>query len=97
MSEINLDTNKSLKEIFQTVPIIYSRLYTGIVVNADGTPAENNTIIEIETGNLSWSKDGETAYYVWAWPGPDYNIYNRGNYKTDWAFTKREMERIVNQ
>lgn len=93
MSEINLDTNKSLKEIFQTVPIIYSRLYT----NADGTPTENNTIIEIETGNLSWSKDGETAYYVWGWPGPDYNIYSRRNYKTDWASAKREMERIVNQ
>ena len=93
MSEINLDTNKSLKEIFQTIPIIYSRLYT----NADGTSAENNTIIEIETGNLSWSKDEETAYYIWGWPGPDYNIYSRGYYKTDWAFTKQEMEKIVNQ
>ena len=93
MSEINLDTNKSLKEIFQTIPVIYSRLYT----NADGTSAENNTIIEIETGNLSWSKDGEAAYYIWGWPGPDYNIYSRGNYKTDWAFTKQEMEDIVNQ
>lgn len=69
MSEINLDTNKSLKEIFQTIPVIYSRLYT----NADGTSAENNTIIEIETDNLSWSKDEETAYYIWGWPGPDYN------------------------
>lgn len=97
MSEINLDTNKSLKEIFQTIPIIYSRLYTGTVVNADGTPAENNTIIEIETDNLSWSKDEETAYYIWGWPGPDYNIYSRGNYKTDWTFTKQEMENIVNQ
>ena len=60
MGEINLDTNKSLKEIFQTIPVIYSRLYT----NADGTSVENNTIIEIETDNLSWSKDGETAYYM---------------------------------
>ena len=49
MSEINLDTNKSLKEIFQTIPIIYSRLYT----NADGAPAENNTIIEIDFESLS--------------------------------------------
>ena len=65
MSEINLDTNKSLKEIFQTIPIIYSRLYTGTVVNADGASVENNTIIEIETDNLSWSKDEETAYYIW--------------------------------
>ena len=61
MSEINLDTNKSLKEIFQTIPVIYSRLYT----NADGTSVENKTIIEIETDNLSWSKDEETAYYIW--------------------------------
>ena len=97
MSEINLDTNKSLKEIFQTIPVIYSRLYTGTVVNADGTPTENNTIIEIETGNLSLSKDGEAAYYIWGWPGPDYNIYSRGNYKIDWTFTKQEMENIVNQ
>ena len=88
MNEINLDTNKSLKEIFQTISVIYSRLYT----NADETFVENNTIIEIETGNLSWSKDGKTAYYIWGWPGPDYNIYSRENYKTDWAFTKQEME-----
>lgn len=93
MREINLDTNKSLKEICQTVPVIYSRLYT----NADGISEENNTIIEIETGNLSWSKDEETAYYIWGWPGPDYNIYSRENYGKDWAFTKREMEKIVNQ
>lgn len=87
MNEINLDANKSLKEIFQTIPVIYSRLYT----NADGI-CGNNTIIEIETGNLQWSKDEEAAYYIWGWPGPDYNIYSRGNYKTDWAFTKQEME-----
>ena len=93
MSEINLDTNKSLKEIFQTIPVIYSRLYT----NADGTSVENNTIIEIETKKFQYRKDGEVAYYQWGWPGPDYNIYNRGNYKTDWAFTKQEMENIVNQ
>lgn len=97
MREINLDTNKSLKEIFQTVPVIYSRLYTGTIVNADETSVENKTIIEIETDNLSWSKDEETAYYIWGWPGPDYNIYSRENYGKDWAFAKREMERIVNQ
>ena len=54
MREINLDTNKSLKEIFQTVPVIYSRLYT----NADGTSVENNTIIEIETKKFQYRKDG---------------------------------------
>lgn len=95
MNEINLDTNKSLKEIFQTIPAIYSRLYTGTCVNADGTPAENNTIIEIETKKFQYRKDGEAAYYQWGWPGPDYNIYSRENYGKDWAFTKQEMERIV--
>ena len=93
MSEINLDTNKSLKEIFQTIPVIYSRLYT----NADRTSVENNTIIEIETKKFQYRKDGEVAYYKWGWPGPDYNIYSRENYRADWAFTKQEMERIVNQ
>lgn len=93
MNEINLDTNKSLKEIFQTVPVIYSRLYTGTVVNADGTPVENNTIIEIETKKFQYRKDGEVAYYQWGGvAGLDYNIYSRENYKTDWAFTKQEME-----
>lgn len=93
MNEINLDANKSLKEIFQTVPVIYSRLYTGTIVNADGTSAENNTIVEIETKKFRYHKDDEeTAYYIWGWPGPDYNIYSRENYREDWAFTKREME-----
>lgn len=97
MSKIDINTNRSLKEIFQTVPVIYSRLYTGTIVNADGAPAENNTIIEIKTEKFRYSKDGEEAYYIWGWPGPDYNIYSRENYRKDWAFTKREMERIVNQ
>lgn len=98
MNEINLDANKSLKEIFQTVPVIYSRLYTGTIVNADGTSAENNTIVEIETKKFRYHKDDEeTAYYIWGWPGPDYNIYSRENYGKDWAFTKQEMERIVKQ
>lgn len=95
---ISINTNKSLKEIFQTVPVIYSRLYTGTIVNADETPAENNTIIEIETKKFRYQKnDEETAYYVWGWPGPDYNIYSKENYGKDWAFTRREMERIVKQ
>lgn len=97
MSEIDINTNKPLKEIFQTVLVIYSRLYTGKIVNADGTPAENNTIIEVKTKKFSWAEGGELAYYVWGWPGPDYNIYSRENYGKDWAFTKQEMERIVNQ
>lgn len=69
MNEINPDANKSLKEIFQTVPVIYSRLYTGTVVNADGTSAENNTIIEIETKKFQYRKDGEVAYYQWGLAG----------------------------
>lgn len=98
MNEVGINTNRSLKEIFQTVPVIYSRLYTGAIVNADETPAENNTIVEIETKKFRYHKDDEeTAYYIWGWPGPDYNIYSKENYGKDWAFTKQEMERIVKQ
>lgn len=54
-------------------------------------------IIPIAAKDLVWGNNDEAAYYIWGWPGPDYNIYSRGNYREDWAFTKREMEKIVNQ
>lgn len=50
-----------------------------------------NAIIPIAAKDLVWGNNEETAYYIWGWPGPDYNIYSRGNYKTDWAFTKQGM------
>lgn len=51
-----------------------------------------NAIIPIAAKDLVWGNNDEAACYVWGWPGPDYNIYSRGNYKTDWAFTKQEIE-----
>ena len=48
-------------------------------------------IVEIETSELEWSKDHNTFFYIWGWPGPDYNRYTFDTYGKGWAFTKEEI------
>ena len=48
-------------------------------------------IVEIETSELEWSKDHNTFFYIWGWPGSDYNRYTFDTYGKGWAFTKEEI------
>lgn len=48
-------------------------------------------IIQINTKDLVWSSDKKTFYYIWSWPGPDFNTYTTENYGYGWAFTKGEI------
>ena len=32
-------------------------------------------IIQINTKDLVWASDKKTFYYIWGWPGPDFNTY----------------------
>ena len=48
-------------------------------------------IIKIKTSELEWSKDHNTFFYIWGWPGPDYNRYTFDTYGKGWAFTKKEI------
>lgn len=35
--------------------------------------------------------DGKGLYYVWGWPGPDFNRYFLSDYGKTWALTKEEI------
>lgn len=48
-------------------------------------------IIKIKTSELEWSKDHNAFFYIWGWPGPDYNRYTFDTYGKGWAFTKKEI------
>ena len=38
-----------------------------------------------------WASDKKTFYYIWGWPGPDFNTYTAKTYGRGWAFTKDEI------
>ena len=48
-------------------------------------------IIQIDTKDLVWASDKKIFYYIWGWPGPDFNTYTTENYGYGWAFTKDEI------
>ena len=48
-------------------------------------------IIQINTKDLVWASDKKTFYYIWGWPGPDFNTYTAKTYGYGWAFTKDEI------
>ena len=48
-------------------------------------------IIQINTKDLVWASDKKTFYYIWGWPGPDFNTYTAKTYGHGWAFTKDEI------
>ena len=66
---------------------IWSLMYTNY---ASFMPLEKQ-IIEIKIKELRWSKDKTVAYFVWGWPGPDFNLYEEDNYGITWAFTRKEL------
>lgn len=68
--------------------VIYSLLFSPSRTQED--PIENQ-IIDIETSALQWAKNYESFFYVWGYPGPDYNHYTKRTYGKGWAFTKEEI------
>ena len=66
---------------------IFSLMYSPYKTDS---PVENQ-ILDIETSELRWSEDRKTFFYIWGWPGPDYNTYTAQTYGKGWAFTKEEI------
>lgn len=48
-------------------------------------------IVRINTAELEWSKDKTKFYFVWGWPGPDFNTYTREDYLRTWALSKQAL------
>ena len=67
-------------------------LYTG---NNQHPPYTKDYIEQLPTSCLKWSKDDNECYLIWGWPGPDFNIYNRSNYKREWGYSTEERDGSV--
>lgn len=48
-------------------------------------------IVDIDTDELRWADDKSCFFYIWGWPGPDFNKYTPDTYGKGWAFTKEEI------
>ena len=66
---------------------IYSLLYSPNRIH----DSLDKQIITINTDCLDCFKDQTGFFYVWGWPGPDYNEYTADTYGKGWAFTKEEI------
>lgn len=84
--EKKIKTN--LYDLVMSHDVIYSLMYAPHAVS---WRSREDQIIEIDTKDLKWSKDKATFYYIWGWPGPDFNTYELKDYGSAWAFTKDEV------
>ena len=66
---------------------IYSLMYGYRNKNSD----IEDDIVRINTAELEWSKDKTKFYFVWGWPGPDFNTYTREDYLRTWALSKQAL------
>ena len=48
-------------------------------------------LVKIEVSKLDFDEQGQCFYFVWGWPGPDYNRYKIEDYGVTWCFEPEEM------
>ena len=84
----------TLKEEIQQHDTIFSLMYAPTRVSFRSL---EDQIIEINVSKLKWFLDEEGFYYVWGWPGPDFNRYVREDYGKSWAYTKEEILKAWNE
>lgn len=78
----------TLQEEVMSYESIFSLMYSPILVSFRTL---EDQIIEIKVSELEWFENKEGFYYIWGWPGPDYNRYTRDTYGKGWAYTKEEI------
>lgn len=78
----------TLKEEVMKHDFIYSLMYSP---NKLDYYSLEEQIIKIKTSELRWYKNEEGFIYIWGWPGPDANFYERSTYGKGWAYTKEEI------
>lgn len=84
---ITVTAETTLYDIVERHSKIWSFLYSPLRV--PGTI--ESQLVEIEVSKLEWARHHNTFFYVWGWPGPDYNMYTWDTYGKGWAFTKEEI------
>ena len=82
----------TLKEEIMSHPYIYTVLYTG---NNQHPPSTQHSIEHLPPSCLKWSNDHNHSQLIWGSPRPDFNIYNRSNYKREWGYSTEERDGSV--
>lgn len=72
------------------IKAIYGYMYGHpFISTSDGMVKDK--IIKIKKSDLIISSKRQTLFYVWGYPGPDYNAYKFSDYGKTWAFTREEI------
>ena len=77
---------KDIKLSFESLPddsTIYCTMY--------GLSNENDKIMNIKKSDI-YAFDDDKFFYVWGWPGPDYNTYRFSDYGKTWAFSVNDFK-----
>lgn len=69
---------------------IFGFMYGKPYVNTN-RGVERDRVIEISVDSLDIIEEESCLFYVWGFPGPDYNVYYFSDYGKTWAFSKDEL------
>ena len=78
----------TIKEKIGNAKAIWSLMYSPCRVSWHSIEEQ---IIKIKVDDLKFTADGNCFYYIWGFPGPDFNKYNLSTYGKGWALTKEEI------
>lgn len=84
----NIVDNNNYYNWVMSQDFIFSLMYSPSV---DPSINIEEQIVQIDTKRLVWANDKKTFYYIWGWPGPDFNTYTIQTYGYGWALTKDEI------
>lgn len=85
-----MESNEIRRKFYSPSTKFYGRMY--------GTTSPNDEIVEIDKRKIKFTLNGDAFYFVWGWPGPDWNLYRFIDYGITWAFDmadfKEEKEEV---
>lgn len=88
---IHPDFEKIINPTLYDYIMLHKTIWSLFYGSRDFSKPIEQDVIEIKTDDLEWSEDKTIGYYIWGYPGPDYNSYTIENYMKSWAATKEEL------
>ena len=61
-----------------------------------GYAEPDEKILDMTVSLDSISKQGDSFFYIWGYPGPDYNEYRFEDYGITWAFEMKDFMEVKN-
>lgn len=87
-------TTEQIITKLQTADNIYAYMYgRPYILTSRNNFYEPDKIIKIPISDLLITE--KSIYYIWGYPGPDYNMYLFSDYGATWAFTEEEIKPVT--